>query len=97
MQPTANNVSEIIIAEMMTWNPKENNPDTRRIELTNLSERLIRYFAVYSMQPEQLDGLPGGYGMDGTLDAAVGRRNMTKRGLMASSTGLVVRPAKEGE
>ncbi len=92
MQPTANNVSEIIIAEMMNWNQKENNPDTRRIELTSLSERLIRYFAVYSMQPEQLDGLPGGYSMDGTLDAALGRRNMSKRGLLASSTGLVVPP-----
>lgn len=97
MQPTANNVSEILIAEMMTWNPKENNPEVRRIELTNLSERLIRYFAVYSMQPEQLDGLPGGYSMDGTLDAVVGRRNMSKRGLMASTTGLVVPSEKEGE
>jgi len=93
MQPTADNVSAIIIEEMMTWNPKENSENTRRIQLTNLSERLIRYFAVHSMQPEQLDGLPGGYGMDGTLDAIVGRRNMTKRGLMASSTGLVVPPA----
>lgn len=93
MQPTADNVSAIIIEEMMTWNQKENSVDARRIQLTNLSERLIRYFSVYSMQPEQLDGLPGGYGMDGTLDAVVGRRNMTKRSLMASSTGIVVPPA----
>lgn len=92
MQPTANNVSEIIIAEMMTWNPKENNPDTRRIELTNLSERLIRYFAVYSMQPEQLDGLPGGHPSDGPnmVDIALGRRNDTKRSLLTSVTGMVL-------
>lgn len=92
MQPTADNVSAIIIEEMMTWNPKENSENNRRIQLTNLSERLIRYFAVHSMQPEQLDGLPGGHPSNGPniADLAIGRRNESKSSLMSSTTGMIV-------
>lgn len=88
LEPSTDNVSQVIIEEMMKWN-RHANEATRRDELTALSARLIRYFAVFHAQPTQLDGLPGGHGVN-PADAALGRRKASRAGLMGSSTGLIV-------
>lgn len=89
MEPTANNVSQIIIEEMIKWKSVNPTPEDRKNDLTALSERLIRYFSVFYAQPEQLDGLPGGHPVEAT-NAALGRRNASKRALLSGSTGIVL-------
>lgn len=60
LKPTTHNVAQIIVEEMMQWKTTANEAK-RREELYALSDRLIRYFAVFNAQPTQLDGLPGGH------------------------------------
>lgn len=89
MEPTANNVSAIIIEEMMKWKAVGATEAERRDDLTSLSERLIRYFAIFHAQPDQLDGLPGGHPVE-AAENALGRRNASKRALLGGSSGIIL-------
>jgi hypothetical protein len=89
MDPTPDNVSAIIIEEIMKWKKTGATELERRDDLTSLSERLIRYFAIFYAQPQQLDGLPGGHAHE-AAELALGRRNASKRALLSGSTGLVL-------
>lgn len=89
MEPTPHNVSQIIIEEMLKWKAVGATEQERRDDLTNLSERLIRYMSVFYAQPEQLDGLPGGHPIE-AVENALGRRNASKRALLSGSTGIVL-------
>lgn len=60
LKPAAHNVAQVILEEMMQWKATANETK-RREELYALSDRLIRYFAIFNAQPVQLDGLPGGH------------------------------------
>lgn len=60
LKPTSHNVAQVILEEMMQWKATANEAK-RREELYALSDRLIRYFAIFAAQPTQLDGLPGGH------------------------------------
>jgi len=59
--PTTHMVTQIIIEEMMGWNPAHTEAQ-RRDALYALADRLIRYFALAHMKKPDaiLAGLPGG-------------------------------------
>jgi hypothetical protein len=69
IEPTAHNVSQVIVEEMMKWKTTA-DVEQRRSDLTALSERLIRYFSIFysSVAPHNpkqhpgaiVPGLPGG-------------------------------------
>lgn len=59
IKPTTHRVAQVIVEEMMTWNPAHSEAE-RRDALYALSDRLIRYFDLAHMQPGILPGLPGG-------------------------------------
>lgn len=57
--PTTEQISSIIVEEMMKWSMKDNEHQ-RREQLNAMSDRLIRYFAFFDVIPTTLPGLPGG-------------------------------------
>lgn len=59
IEPTRHAVAQLIVEEMMTWNPAHSEAE-RRDALYALSDRLIRYFDLAHLQPAILPGLPGG-------------------------------------
>ena len=88
LRPSPDNVSAIIIEEMMGWRTTGATEASRRADLDALAERIIRYMMVFSAQPAQLDGLPGGHSVEAGL--ALGRRSASRRSLMTSTTGIVL-------
>lgn len=83
LTPTPHNVVSICLEEMANWS-------ALKADVTGLSERLIRYFHVFSLQPSQLDGLPGNP-LDQVINHTLGRRpKPTKAGLLNGSTGLIL-------
>ena len=88
LRPSPDNVSAIMIEEMMGWRTSGATDATRRVDLDALAERIIRYMMVFSAQPAQLDGLPGGHSVEAGL--ALGRRSASKRSLMTSTTGIML-------
>lgn len=67
-------VAEVIVREMMAWNPKAGEKQ-RREELYQMADALIRYFAVFKHQANPakiLPGLPGGQplNLDGPWDGS---------------------------
>ncbi len=89
LRPSPDNVSAIIIEEMMGWRTSGATDASRRADLDALAERIIRYMMVFSAQPAQLDGLPGGHAVD-AAGLALGRRSASRRSLMTSTTGIVL-------
>ncbi len=90
LQPTTDNVSAIILEEMMRWTVSGATDLSRRADLDALADRLIRYMAIFHAEPVQLDGLPGGHAFDPAA-LALGRRSATsKRALMGGATGFVL-------
>lgn len=83
LDPTPTNVVSIILEEMADWT-------ALNADVQGLSERLTRYFHVFSLQPSQQPGLPGNP-LDQVLNHTLGRRpKPTKAGLLNSSTGLIL-------
>jgi hypothetical protein len=89
LQPTTDNVSAIVLEEMMKWTVVGANDLSRRADLDDLADRLIRYFAIFHAEPVQLDGLPGGHAFE-PAEFALGRRTTNKRALMTGATGFVL-------
>ena len=83
LTPSVSNVMSIILEEMTGWKPGAAGVDA-------LAERLTRYFTVFHAQPIQHDGLPGGHPLTPATDFALGRRSISKRDLMSSTTGIVL-------
>lgn len=88
LRPSPDNVSAIIIEEMMGWRTSAPTDASRRADLDALAERIIRYMMIFHALPAQLDGLPGGYSVEAGL--ALGRRSASRRSLMTSATGIVL-------
>lgn len=61
IKPTRHSVAQVIVEEMMTWNPAHTEAQ-RREALYAMADRLIRYFDLAHMPPASsiLPGLPGG-------------------------------------
>lgn len=89
VHPSPDNVSAIIIEEMIGWRTSGATDATRRADLDALADRIIRYMMIFSAQPAQLDGLPGGHKIEAT-DLALGRRSASRRSLMTSTTGMIL-------
>lgn len=87
LAPTPHNVVSIILEEMLSWSAMS-------ADLAGLSERLVRYFHIHSLQPAQLDGLPGGVAVEATHNALGRRGKVSKSALLNSTTGLILPDAQ---